>query len=163
MPLASLATLQWYGPAAGSATITVSPSSGGAIRGRSRATATVSASAVIPLAKPTRLKGLATTIVGQATVTSANPKGRARMSADIRVNELTQDDVTGAVLEAPVESGVSLKEALRLLLSVAVGKTGIDVSGPSPIVTFRDLADTKNRITATMDESTRVSVSVDPT
>jgi hypothetical protein len=118
---------------------------------------------VIPLAKPTRLKGLATTIVGQATVTSANPKGRARMSADIRVNELTQDDVTGAVLEAPVESGVSLKEALRLLLAVAVGKTGIDVSGPSPIVTFRDLADTKNRITATMDESTRVSVSVDPT
>jgi hypothetical protein len=87
----------------------------------------------------------------------------ATMGAVGKVNSLSQTDVTGAVLEAEIEPGVSLKQVLRVLVSVAAGKTVIDTSGPSPVVRFRDLIDAKNRVTATMDGSERVAVVTDLT
>ena len=62
-----------------------------------------------------------------------------------------------------VEAGVDLRQVLRLLAAVAVGKTDIDTSGPNPIVTFRDLNDTKDRVTATMSGSERATVIKDAT
>lgn len=49
-----------------------------------------------------------------------------------------------------IESGFTAAEILRLLASVMAAKSA---GGGTTSVTFRDLADTKNRITATVDEN----------
>lgn len=90
---------------------------------------------------------------------SAVLSGTALMAAVGKVNEISQDDVTGAVLTAPIEGGLSLRDVLRLLLAVNAGKTTI--SGSS--VAFRDQADTKNRVAASMTGSQRTTIAVDPT
>lgn len=59
-----------------------------------------------------------------------------------------------------VESGLSGAEVLRVLLAVAAGKTNI-AAGPPVVVTFRDQADTKNRVRAEMDGSERDAVTID--
>lgn len=109
----------------------------------------------------TGLKQAAANVTGAGSI-SAAINGRGQMAATINVSQLTDADVNGAVLDALIENGVTLKEALRLLLAVAVGKTDIDTSGPNPVVTFRDTADTKNRVTATMSGSERASITLDP-
>ena len=65
------------------------------------------------------------------------------------------------MLEAKVEGNYTLKEALRLMLAVAAGKTDIDTSGANPVVKFRDVNDTKDRITAVMTGSERTTVTKD--
>lgn len=109
----------------------------------------------------TALVQAASNLTGTASM-SAAINGRGQMLATINVSQLTDADVNGAVLDALVENGVTLKEALRLLLAVAVGKTDINTGGPSPIVKFRDVNDTKDRVTATMTGSERASVVIDP-
>lgn len=95
------------------ASVTVAPATVQAgIKGFSKATATTSGVATVPLARPTRLVNRPATILGSGSITTALPKGRARPTATIRVNQLTQDDVTGAVLEAEVSPGLTLKQAL---------------------------------------------------
>jgi hypothetical protein len=49
-----------------------------------------------------------------------------------------------------IESGFTAAEILRLIASVLAGKSS---GGGSSPITFRDLADSKDRITATVDES----------
>jgi len=56
-----------------------------------------------------------------------------------------------------IESGLSAAEILRIILSVQAGKT--DITGST--VTFRDVADTKDRVTATMTGSERTSITID--
>lgn len=112
MPLASLANLQWNGPASGAAVVVAGSAAAGDIKGRARAGSTISGGASVPLADATRLVNSPATITGTGSITTANPKARARITATIRVNQLTQDDVTGAVLEAQVEPGLTLKQAL---------------------------------------------------
>lgn len=121
---------------------------------------------------------IASTIAGLATVTASADRGVQLSSAiagvgsltagidavgnllaAIKVNAVTQTDIESAVLEATVEGGLSLKEVLRILLAVAAGKSDI---AAGPVVTFRDQADTKNRVTATMAGSERASVTLDP-
>lgn len=43
-----------------------------------------------------------------------------------------------------------------------MGKGTTFSSGPSPVVTFRDQADTTDRVTATMSGSERTAVVLDP-
>jgi len=86
--------------------------------------------------------------------------GRGEMACTIKVNELTQSDVEGAVLDTPIEGSYSLRQLIRLVSSILFGKTSID-NGPPVIVRFRDLADTKPRITAQMDGSERIEVTKD--
>lgn len=112
MPLGSWFTAQWYGEAAMASVSVGEGATTADIKGLASQAATISAAADVPLAKPTRLVNSPATIVGSGAVTTALPKGRARPSATIKVNELTQDDVTGAVLEAQVEPGLTLKQAL---------------------------------------------------
>jgi hypothetical protein len=109
----------------------------------------------------TALKQAAANVTGAGSI-SASINGRGQMAATINVSQLTDSDVNGAVLDALIENGITLKEALRLLLAVAVGKTDINTGGPNPIVTFRDTADTTDRVTATMTGSERTSVTLDP-
>jgi hypothetical protein len=69
-------------------------------------------------------------------------------------------NVAQAILDATdgVESATTVREALRLLLAVAVGKDTITTGPTSTIVKFRDINDTKDRVTATMNGSVRVGV-----
>lgn len=59
-----------------------------------------------------------------------------------------------------VENGLAPAEVLRILLAVAAGKTSIVGSGPTT-VTFRDTADTKDRVVASMTGSERDTVTLD--
>lgn len=140
---------------------------GADIRGVSSLTAGVTGEAAIAAA----IAGLATvaaaanrgvqlssTILGAATVTAAvNAIGN--LLARIEVNQVTQTDIESAVLQAQIEGGLTLRDVLRIILAVQVGKSDI---AAGPVVTFRDQADTKNRVTATMAGSERASVTLDP-
>ena len=62
-----------------------------------------------------------------------------------------------------IEQGLTAEGILRLLLAVQAGKTTItDLGGGNALVTFRDQADSKNRISADMAGSERTSVTIDP-
>lgn len=66
-----------------------------------------------------------------------------------------------AVLDDAVEGTITLRQAVRLLLAVAVGKSS---GGGTSTITFRDMADTKARVTATVDvDRNRTAVTRDAT
>jgi hypothetical protein len=112
MPLASLFTHHFYGEAAMASVTSGQASSTAGIKGFGRQNSTVTGTASVPLAKPTRLVNSPATVQGSGSVVQALPKAFVRPSATVRVNQLTQDDVTGAVLEAQVEPGLTLKQAI---------------------------------------------------
>lgn len=63
-----------------------------------------------------------------------------------------------------IEGGLTAADILRIILAVQAGKTTIVNTGPTTnTVTFRDLADTKNRVDADMDGSERIAVTLDGT
>lgn len=111
MPLASTFALQFYGPGmAGGVVSTVAAEQSLDARGTGRM-------AVENLPDPaehlglvaTRTMGVANTV---APTQSLAMKGFGRMAVTSKVNELTQDDVTGAVLTAEVAPGLTLRQAL---------------------------------------------------
>jgi hypothetical protein len=53
-----------------------------------------------------------------------------------------------AILDEVVEGSVTLRQAIRLFLSIMTGKSS---GGDTTSVTFRDIADTKNRLVFTVD------------
>lgn len=64
-----------------------------------------------------------------------------------------------AIIDEVIEGSTTLRQALRLILSVAVGKSA---GGGGSTITFRDLADSKNRISATVDgDGNRTAVTRD--
>lgn len=66
--------------------------------------------------------------------------------------------------QVDIETGYNGKEAIRLLLAVLAGKTDIiDLGGGAAAVKFRDINDTKDRVTATMAGSERTSTTLDAT
>lgn len=83
--------------------------------------------------------------------------------ASVRVSEMDTavlNDLADAVLDELVEGSVSLRQAIRILLSVAAG--AVTVTGA--IRAFRDLANTKNRVQGTEDDyGQRSAVTVDGT
>jgi hypothetical protein len=87
------------------------------------------------------------TIRGNAEVTDNS--GGATVS-DKTLQRVVWDDI--------VEGTLTAEDAIRLLLAVAVGKS--DSANP---VTFRDQADTKDRVSATMTGSDRTTVVLDAT
>lgn len=157
-------TLTYYGPAA--AALVADPGVGELLEAEPhqlvRAAVTVDGLGDAPLLRPYRMRDAGCSGDGQGVLHAATPHKNVRAGLEVLVSGLSADDVTGAVLESPVDGGVTLRQALRLLLAVAVGKTDIDTSGPNPVVTFRDTADTKDRVTATMSGSERASVTLDP-
>ena len=112
----------------------------------------------VPLAKATRLRNSPLVASGVGAMVRALPKARARPALLVRVGQLSQDDVTGAVLEAPVEGNVTLKQALRLVLAYIAGDaTGLD-GNPA----FKSLDGTKDRIAGTISGGSRTVTTVDP-
>lgn len=153
MPLGSLFALHWYGPAAGAAVGTGATAAGVAdLRAVGRLGAIGGGSGAAVLAKATRLRNSpAIGFAGGAGVLAA-PRARARMGAIGRIGALSQDDVTGAVLEARVEGDLTLKQALRLLLAQAAGNaTGLDGGA----VVFRSLDGSKTRVAGTVAAGVR--------
>jgi len=64
-----------------------------------------------------------------------------------------------AILDEPVEGTVTLRQSLRVLLAVLAGKASGSPSGP---IAYRDLGDTKARVTGTIDENgNRTAVVID--
>lgn len=128
------------------------------IKGFGKSTSTATAAGIVSNAKATTLKNSPATLTGQGLMTGALPKARARVLSIIKVNELSQDDVTGAVLEAKVEGSLSLKEALRILLAHAAGDaTGLESGSPA----FKSQDGTKTRIGGTYSAGTRTVNTID--
>jgi hypothetical protein len=155
MPLGSWFTGQWYGEAAMGSVTAVEITTAADLKAWAQPDATTSGIASVPLAKPTRLVNRPATVAAAASITQALPKGRARPTSTVRVNTLSQDDVTGAVLESLVEPGMTLKQALRIITAALAGKSTVD----GDTITFRDVNDTADRITATVIASERTTVS----
>ena len=67
-----------------------------------------------------------------------------------------------AILDDPVEGSLTMRQLLRIVLAAAAaGKSNGFPAGP---VHFRDQADTKDRVTATVDaDGNRTAVTVDGT
>lgn len=151
MPLASWFSLQWYGPGAGA----MATAAGAAtellqIKGAASANIVVEGAASSLLLDATRLVDSPLIVAGTGSLVAASPKGRARVGLLVRVNELSQDDVTGAVLETEIEPGLTMREALRLMTAALAGK----VSGAATTtIVIRDVNDTTDRIVATVDSS----------
>jgi hypothetical protein len=161
MPLASLASLMWYGAGAAAAVGNTNVSASASIKANGRLDGVNTSVATSPRAIMT--KGLKAAAVGTTTVSaSASIKGKGRISAIGKVNELSQDDVTGAILESIIEPGLTLRQALRLVVAAQAGK----VSGAATTtVTIKNaVADNKNRIVATVDaDGNRTAITYDLT
>ena len=159
MPLASWFGLHWYGEAAMASRDAMGAGSAVAgITGTARLNEVTQGAGSVPLAKPTRLRNSPMITSGVGVMVRALPKARARPAMLVRVGQLSQDDVTGAVLEAPVEGDVPLKQALRLLLAYIAGDaTGLD-GNPA----FKSLDGTKDRIAGTIVGGSRTVTTVDP-
>jgi len=64
-----------------------------------------------------------------------------------------------AIIDEVIEGSMTLRQALRIFLSALAGKSS---GGGTNTITFRDLADSKNRITATVDSNgNRTAVTLD--
>lgn len=157
-----------------------------------QAVASISGSGGISSASARGLGALVCALTGLGTV-SPTLTGRGEMTADLVVTGtgLTTSNVGQAVWAAlaaannssgtmgeklndagsaanpwteVIESGYTAEEVLRILLAVAAGKTTItDLGGGNATVAFRDQADSKNRIEASMTDSERTSVTIDGT
>lgn len=58
-----------------------------------------------------------------------------------------------------IETSLTMRQAIRIMLSVLAGKTSI----AGTVATFRNVGDTKDRVTATMTGSQRTTMVVDGT
>lgn len=161
MPLSSTFALQWYGPGMASVVGASSPSADIQVSGIGQMAVTDTSTSAAQLAL---VAARTMSVVGTSSA-SANlsMNGVGKMALVGKVNELSQDDVTGAVLGATIENGLTLKDSIRLLLAVAAGKTNIvDLGGGAATVVFRDTADTVNRLTASMAGAERTAVTINP-
>jgi hypothetical protein len=146
-----------YGPAAGAMVTAAGASSAFGINATARAGQVTAGSGSMPLAKGTRLVNAPATFTGVASVVLALPKARARAGGVIRVNTLGQDDVTGAVLEAEVEDGLTLRQVMRLLLAQAAGDaTGLNGSS----VVFKGRDGSTTRIAGTLSGGARTITTI---
>lgn len=153
MPLASTAALQWYGPAC--AALVSEPGVGYLHEATPHQTISIGVTGVgvadAPVLRPYRGRMAAATAVGTGYLHQALPMRRVRAALEVLVSQLSQDDVTGAVLEAQVEGTLTMKEALRLLLAYAAGNaTGLD---GNPV--FKSLDGSKTRLAGTLSAGAR--------
>jgi hypothetical protein len=97
------------------------------------------------------------TFTGAATI-----KALGNMEGDVTTfTELSPENLALAVANLQIDGEYTLSDILKILVAVAAGKSDIDTSGANPVVTFRDLNDTLDRITATMAGSERATVTID--
>jgi hypothetical protein len=150
--------LHWYGPGLGAAVDQSQPTATGTIKGQGNLRA-VNMTVPTAYARPNEGHPIRAVHVTAPTA-YARPSGRGRIYAVGKVNELSQDDVSGAINNTVIEGEVTLKEALRLLLAFAQGNaTGLESGSP----VFKSLDGTKDRIVATYSNGTRTVTARDTT
>lgn len=151
-------TLTYHGPGAGAAVDLCTPSAVGTIKGLGglRAVNTITPTAY---ARPNQ--GWPITAYHTTDPSAyARISGKGRIYAVGKVNELSQDDVSGAIRSTVIEGDLTLVEAMRLLLAFAQGNaTGLESGSP----VFKSLDGTKNRIVATYAAGTRTVTNRDVT
>lgn len=97
---------------------------------------------------------------GGAGAMASQARKRLRPALSVSIGgALTQDGVTGAVLESKVEGDLSLKQAIRILLAHAAGNaTGLESTSP----VFKAATDSsKTRIAGTYNAGTRTVTTLD--
>lgn len=157
--LAPLNFAVWYGPAMGSAVEVSAADIAAGITGDARPGMDGAGAGAVTLADATTLKHRPMSTSGAGVVTTALPKARARPSLHVKVNELSQDDVVGAVQQMRVEGDTTLVEALRLILAVLQG----DATGLDGNPTFKSLDGSKTRIAGTIVDGARTVTTRDAT
>lgn len=96
------------------------------------------------------------TIVNQVSVRSANSAGLVQGSGGA-----TPGDIAAAVWAAVVDGSITAQESIRLMNAILGGKVSGAGTGTER---FRDLADTKDRVTSTVDSNgNRTNVTTDLT
>lgn len=130
------------------------------IKAFGRAGGTLEGTAAIPTAVPTRLINMPASITSVGDV-SASMKARGRLSVIVSIGaNPSATDIAEAVWGGVnLEGTLKGKDLMRLLSSVAAGKTTIAAN----VATFRDVNDTKDRVVATMTGSERTTVVKDST
>lgn len=103
-----------------------------------------------------------TALASLASVSSRLPAALSGGKMDSTLSSSERDAVAAALLDlaARVETGMTLRQALRILTAVLAGKS----SGFPDSPVFRDVNDTKPRVTATLDDDgNRTAVTLDAT
>lgn len=130
-------------------------------KGAIRSAVTVQGVANAPIFRPSRMKHSPMTVDALGVLLNATPKASGRVAMTVQIGTLSQDDVTGAVLESEIEPGLTLRQAVRLIAAAAAGK--VSISGNT--VTIRNaVADDVDRIVATTTadgERTAVTATLD--
>ena len=159
MPLSSLAWLQWYGPGLGAAIEPPNaPTAVATLKGQGALRA-VHTTAPTAYARPNQGWPMTASHTTDPTA-YARISGRGRIYAVGKVNELSQDDVSGAINNTLIEGDLTLQGTLRLLLAFAQGNaTGLESGSP----VFKSIDGTKDRIVATYSAGTRTVTSRDVT
>ena len=94
-------------------------------------------------------------------IVSASPQSKGKMQARVSIGAVpSADDVMYAVMGRPIDGGLTFEQALKVLLSIAVGKT--DINTETTTVTFRNVSDDKNVVVAAMSGSERANVTLNP-
>lgn len=107
----------------------------------------------------TGLAELLAALTGSGTTTATLPAvGQLAAALTVTGTGLSTANVGEAVWGKILEAGFTAEEIMRLLASVAAGDAS-GLEGATPV--FRDLADTKDRITATYSGGAREVTSVD--
>lgn len=165
MPLASLFSLQFYGPCTAAMVVNDAIADAPLFESHkeSRPALNVFDTGDAPLLRPYRGRAFDLRVLDAAGYQTFVPRMNKRFGLTVTIGELSQDDVTGAVLEAPIESDgnggqVSLRQAIRMLLAVAQGDASGLESG-SPV--FKSTDNTKSRVVATYSSGVRTVTSRD--
>lgn len=97
---------------------------------------------------------------GVAT-TDADIEGNGDMASELLIGgPFTGESLSGELLATRLEGTLTVGGALRIILSSAALKLG---GAPGPALAFRDLADSKDRIQATVDANgNRTAITLDP-
>lgn len=105
-----------------------------------------------------RLRGFPLTALGTGEIHAIQPRMAARMGLDVKISELSQDDVVGALQTMRIEGDMTFVQAMRAILAVAAGNaTGLESSSP----VFKAQNGTTNRIKATYSGGNRTITTLD--
>lgn len=100
--------------------------------------------------------------VNQVSIRSSNSAGLITVTSGSGVTDQDKTDIINGVWSKLLDAGYSAEQIVRLLASIAIGKTVItDLGGGLATVKFRDISDAKDRVVADMDNSERTNVTLD--
>lgn len=89
--------------------------------------------------------------------------GKTAEQTLVENNEMLAALTAAPTLDTAIEGGYSAADLLRIIAAVAAGKTSIDSVAPgTATVDFRDVNDSETRVSADMEGSERINVTINP-